>query len=72
MSSRIRSDGSTVDKSKIKSDDGTVDISSLFEMAIGVFYLSMHRYATDDFDKKKNDYHHKLWEFVLKVKKKYM
>ena len=56
--------------SKEISDDDIVDSNTLFEIAIDVFYLSKHRNAENDFDRNKNRYFHRLWDFIVKFKRK--
>ena len=55
----------------MNSDNDIVDSDTLFEIAIDVFYLSKYRNAEDDFDRNKNRYYHRLWNFILKLKRKY-
>ena len=50
--------------SKEISDDDIVDSNTFFEIAIDVFYLSKHRNAENDFDRNKNRYFHRLWDFL--------
>ena len=53
----------------LNGDDDIVDSDILFEIAIDVFYF--YKYRDVGGDRYKNRYFHRLWDFILKFKRKH-